>query len=302
MHDRRMHRVAAALSTMGGVAARPDLVARGFTGRQLSHAVNTGAVLRPRQGWYALASTPDPVMRAVRVGGRLCCASAAALRGLWVLDDSLLHVAVPPNAARLRTADDNAMRLNPATELSDVVLHWRSAWDGRPAARVVVPFLESLEQVLACQPEEHALCVLDSSLFLRRTTHEELVGLLHRLPRRCAGVVAQSSALAESGIETLARVRLQRLGIIPRLQVPIRGIGRVDMVIGTGLIIELDGREHHAGPEAFEADRRRDAALHALGYRVLRFSYRQVVSDWDAVETTILRLIARGAHLERPLG
>ncbi|MFD3443187.1 endonuclease domain-containing protein [Microbacteriaceae bacterium 4G12] len=66
--------------------------------------------------------------------------------------------------------------------------------------------------------------------------------------------------------------------------------------------MELDGSEHHTGPDAFEADRRRDAALNALGYRVLRFSYRQVTQDWATVETTILRLIARGAHLVRPLG
>jgi len=297
-----MHRVAAALSSMGGVAARPDLIARGLTGRQLGHAVSTGAVVRPRQGWYALPSTPEPVMRAVRVGGRLCCVSAAAERGLWVLDNSLLHVAVPANAGRLRSPGDQTVQLNPATEWSDVVLHWHSVWDGRPATRAIVPLSECLGQILACQPDEYALCTLDSALFLRRTTRQELVGLLPRLPRRCAEVVAHATPLAESGIETLTRIRLHRLGIVPRLQVPIRGIGRVDMLIGTGLVIEVDGSEHHAGPDAFEADRRRDAALHALGYRVLRFSYRQVVHDWEMVETTILRLIARGAHLERPLG
>jgi very-short-patch-repair endonuclease len=297
-----MHRVAAALDTMGGVAARPDLLARGLSGRQLGHAVSTGAVVRPRQGWYALPSTPEPVMRAVRVGGRLCCVSAAKQRGLWVLDDSSLHVAVPHNAARLRTPTDETSRLNPGSTMSDVILHWHSVWDRRPVTRAVVPLPECLGQVLACQPDEYALCVLDSALFQRRTTRQELVGLLPRLPRRCAGVVAQASPLAESGIETLTRVRLRLLGITPRLQVPIRGVGRVDMLIGTGLVLELDGSEHHAGPDASEADRRRDAALNALGYRVLRFSYRQVIHDWAMVETTILRLIARGAHLERPLG
>jgi very-short-patch-repair endonuclease len=297
-----MHRVAAALSTMGGVAARPDLLARGFTGRQLGHAVSTGAVIRPRQGWYGLPSTPDVLIRAVRVGGRLCCVSAAAHLGLWVPDASLLHVAVPHNAARLRKADDQTAQLSPSTAMSDVVLHWHSVWDGRPVTRAIVPLRECLAQVLACQPEEYALCVLDSALFLRRTTEQELADLLPKLPRRCVQVVAQANPLAESGIETLTRVRLQRLGIVPRLQVPIRGIGRVDMLIGTGLVIELDGSEHHAGPDAFEADRRRDASLHALGYRVLRFSYRQVIGDWPTVETTIRRLIARGAHLERPLG
>lgn len=297
-----MHRVAAALSTMGGVAARPDLLARGFSGRQLGHAVSTGAVVRPRQGWYALPSTPEPVMRAVRVGGRLCCASAAAHLGLWVPLATSLHVAVPQNAARLRTPDDPTTRLNPSSTACDVVLHWQSAWDGRAVNRAIVPLRECLAQILVCQSAEAALCVLDSALFQRRVTQREIADLAPRLPRRCAPVIAQATPLAESGIETLTRVRLRRVGIIPRLQVPIRGVGRVDMLIGTGLIVELDGSEHHAGPEAFEADRRRDASLHALGYRVLRFSYRQVTQDWETVETTILRLIARGAHLARPLG
>ena len=118
-----MHRVAAALSTMGGVAARPDLLARGFSGRQLGHAVSTGAVVRPRQGWYALPSTPEPVMRAVRVGGRLCCVSASAHLGLCAPRTTSLHVAVPEKAPRLRTADDVTTRLDPFSTVSDVVLH-----------------------------------------------------------------------------------------------------------------------------------------------------------------------------------
>jgi Protein of unknown function (DUF559) len=40
------------------------------------------------------------------------------------------------------------------------------------------------------------------------------------------------------------------------------------------LIVEIDGFEHHRTRAAFEADRRRDAALTAAGYRVIRFTDR----------------------------
>jgi very-short-patch-repair endonuclease len=40
------------------------------------------------------------------------------------------------------------------------------------------------------------------------------------------------------------------------------------------LIVESDGYETHGTRAAFEADRRRDAALTAAGYRVIRFTTR----------------------------
>jgi Protein of unknown function (DUF559) len=42
------------------------------------------------------------------------------------------------------------------------------------------------------------------------------------------------------------------------------------------LIVEIDGYEAHRTRATFEADRRRDAALGAAGYRVLRFSRRDM--------------------------
>jgi very-short-patch-repair endonuclease len=58
------------------------------------------------------------------------------------------------------------------------------------------------------------------------------------------------------------------------------------------VIVEVDGFQAHSGGEAFEMDRRRDADLHALGYTVLRFSYRQVHGEWPWVEAK-LRAVLR---------
>jgi len=43
-----------------------------------------------------------------------------------------------------------------------------------------------------------------------------------------------------------------------------------------GVIVETDGFAHHSSRAAFESDRARDAVLQSQGFRVLRFTYRQV--------------------------
>ncbi len=45
------------------------------------------------------------------------------------------------------------------------------------------------------------------------------------------------------------------------------------------LIVETDGFKYHSGREAFEDDRDRDLRLKALGFEVVRLSYRQVVEE-----------------------
>jgi very-short-patch-repair endonuclease len=42
------------------------------------------------------------------------------------------------------------------------------------------------------------------------------------------------------------------------------------------LIVETDGAATHLTPTAFEADRIRDAELTVAGYRVVRFTWRQL--------------------------
>jgi len=80
----------------------------------------------------------------------------------------------------------------------------------------------------------------------------------------------------------------------PRRQVTIRGVGRVDFVFGTRLVVEVDGEVFHSGSTEFEADRRRDALLSARGYRVLRFSYQQVMQRWPEVHAALLAALLRG--------
>jgi very-short-patch-repair endonuclease len=51
------------------------------------------------------------------------------------------------------------------------------------------------------------------------------------------------------------------------------------------LVAETDGYRYHRGSEAFEDDRARDLQLRALGYDVVRLSYRQVAGEPEQVAT-----------------
>ena len=57
------------------------------------------------------------------------------------------------------------------------------------------------------------------------------------------------------------------------------------------LIVEVDGRETHLTRQAFERDRARDAKLTLAGYRVVRFTYRQVSGAPQGVALTLRALL-----------
>jgi very-short-patch-repair endonuclease len=64
--------------------------------------------------------------------------------------------------------------------------------------------------------------------------------------------------------------------------------------------VEMDGMAFHDSPQSRERDRRRDVALAALGWVVLRFSYRRLTEDPAGCRREILAVCrAREAQLAR---
>ncbi len=149
--------------------------------------------------------------------------------------------------------------------------------------------------MLRCQPHDHAIATIDSALNLGLLGLPQLVELIDRMPGIYARVIGEVDGAAQSGTESLARVRLRRRGMTVRTQVAIRGVGTVDLVIGERLVVEIDSRSHHLG-KGYETDRARDLELFRLGYSVIRISYRRVMYDWISVESAILEAVRRGEH------
>lgn len=60
--------------------------------------------------------------------------------------------------------------------------------------------------------------------------------------------------------------------------------------------VELDGRAAHATTMAFESDRRKDAALTAIGLRPLRFTWFRVTKEPDEVIAELASTLAQAGH------
>jgi very-short-patch-repair endonuclease len=62
------------------------------------------------------------------------------------------------------------------------------------------------------------------------------------------------------------------------------------------LVVETDGWRVHGRRRAFEDDRARDAELHAAGWVVLRFTWRQVMRETLPVTVRIAQVLTRRSH------
>ena len=264
--------------------------AEGVPRSMIVTALESGRVTRIRRGWFAVPDTPGDVVRAVRVGGVVTAASAARLDGLWLDHDPLLHVRVPRSAGRLRSPDAAGVRLDRAEH--GVCVHYRS---NPPADRARDPLPVALAEMLTCADPQHAITTIDSALTrgllnaqgLYRVRALTLPSRQHLLDRVSAG--------SESGIETKVRLLLRARRIRHRTQVYVPRVGYVDLLVGDRLVIEIDGKGFHTGPE-FEEDRRRDFELLMQGYLVLRLSYHMVMNEWPVVSEGVYALVDRGAH------
>ncbi len=90
--------------------------------------------------------------------------------------------------------------------------------------------------------------------------------------------------VARSVLEDLFRALIRLAGLDqPEMNVWIDGV-YVDAVWrNQRVIVELDGRAFHETGKAFEADRAKTNALQLAGWLVLRFTYRRLRDEPDAV-------------------
>lgn len=249
----------------------------GVTDGDLRGAVRRGRVLSLGGGTYALPSAAPDAVIAARLRGRLTCCSAAKRLGLDLLTDPLVpHVVVPPNNA---------------VDTDEAVVHRATV----PGSGPVVPVLHALVAVLRCLDTVDAVVVVDSALRQRAAR-------LHSLDARLRGPgsvearrrLGLADARSGSVIETVARLALRQAGLPVDCQVLIEGVGRVDLVIDGWLVVELDGFAYHSDRDRYRTDRRRTNGLVARGYRVLRFSYEDVMFRLADVVALVVAVHAAG--------
>ncbi|MER3389081.1 MAG: DUF559 domain-containing protein [Microcella sp.] len=274
----------------GDISPAYELLAQGMSRASLRRAVAAGDLWRVRQGWYSLPGLHPDLLAAGRVGGTVSCDRALGLHRVWMREGSSLHVRVCRHARALRTPNDSRITLDLSEPRSTrhATIHW-TAQTPQPRT-LLTPLSEALSDLRQCGPAELYLVALECAMYSRPHSRAALRRSGH--PVDAAGV----DGICESGTEALLWLRLRsRLPLRRQVQIP--GIGRVDFVVGDRLIIEVDSRAHHERTPDYERDRRRDAAASTHGYRVLRFTYRQVFDDWRSVEEAIMAAYLRGDHL-----
>ncbi len=147
----------------GGIATRAQILQAGASGGDITRAVRLGEVRRLRRAHYSTPDASFPALAAVRVGGRLAGLSAAASYGLWGGTDSVVHIAVAPNASRLRTdfAPSSGRALSPDLFDPAIELHWVAAPSNAQCWRVSLE--SALIQVAQWSGREDAIACLDTA-------------------------------------------------------------------------------------------------------------------------------------------
>jgi very-short-patch-repair endonuclease len=263
-----------------------DLRTLGWTPRRIAQAVATGELIRVRRGHYSTPGTADPVMRAVRVGGRLGCVSELRYRKVWVLDDDVLHVQLDEHTSDLHDPDSGDAGVRGR---SDIRLHWHDpAADGTPGH---VSALDALADASRCLERRAWIASVDSAIRLGELPRTAVTALGVRVNAASRADLGWVDARAESGLESVVRVLARDLGFRVRSQVWFRGVGRVDLVVEDWIVVEADGTAFH-DVAVSPRDRRRDALLAAMNRTVLRPGYSLIVHEPSVVARQLIGAVA----------
>ena len=247
---------------------------------------NTRGLTRIARGWYATPDADPQAVQAIQKGARLGCISAMAPLGLWIPPDQVdtLHLAVA-------TGD-------PLPDLPYVCI-------SRVPRRLKVPAvdpLEALAEILKNHDTETALILLESAVNKEVITAEQAWSLIGSQTMSLQRQLRHFTPGAQSGSETRVRLFLQQRGVKVAIQPFVRGVGKVDILVGNSLIIECDSLSHHTLDREYHEDRARDLESNLQGYTIQRLSYRQIWYQWVDTQFRLAKLLKRRVHRRIPKG
>ncbi len=166
------------------------------------------------------------------------------------------------------------------------------------AARTVIDLART-------SPFIEAVVAADSALRTRKTTKDELRSVCDACRRwpgitQARRVLAFSDDHAESVLESCARVIFDSRGLdVPEVQATIRGPDFAFQVdfrwAKQKTIAEADSTEKHTGSEDVLAQFRRERLLRDAGYKVVRFTWRELFESPEVVIVRIRKALAAPA-------
>ncbi len=268
----------------------------------LEYAVRAGHLLRPlprtflrpefREDWQA-------VLRAALAyaGGPVAASHLSALRvwGLPVPEGAWTHL-MTGETRHLRGAPGVRVhrREGFAVEPPDVLER-----EGVPVTRLEAALVDSWPLLDGDAKRAPLIMAVNE----RMTTPERVGEELSRAPRlagrrHLVKLLDRLDAGCRSPLELWGYDQVFAGRAFARLswQVPVRLDGRTVILDildeATGVNIELDGVAHHTSRQDRERDMRRDAALAALGYTVVRYSGARLLREPQVVRAEVLRVLA----------
>jgi very-short-patch-repair endonuclease len=279
-----------------GVAGREQLLAAGITVSAIDNRVQSGWLRPLHRGVYAVGpiqSDEASEMAAVLACGERALLSHRSAAALWRLlskhADQPVEVTVAvrhvPRRAGIRSHKTARLMADEVTTLRRI--------------RVTTPArtLLDLASELPTRELEQAIAQAERTY---TGTQRRLLALLARYPAR-PGTPKLRELLRGPGRPALARSAAEErfLALVRRAQLPapevnveVAGYELDFFWRGARLAVEIDGWAFHGDRDAFEADRRRDAALAARGIHVVRITWRQIVDEPEAVLVRLAQALA----------
>lgn len=289
--------------------------ATGVTANQMRSLIRSGLLTQVRRGVYATKHAMDIAAKdpsqahalhvaAVRVAVGVTAGndvvashhSAALLHGLDLLKEApgtVVALTRPP-VMRSRSRETSGVLFH-AAELPDEHVTRQYGVPVTTVARTVIDLARTLTFM-------EGVVVADSALRAQMTTKAELtrvVDFCGRWPQieQARQVVAFSNGLAESALESCARVTFDKFGLEPpQLQVNVHGvafIARVDFCWAAHrTIAEADGLAKYVEKADILAQFRRDRLLRDAGYKVVHFTWRELFETPEVVIGRIRKAFA----------
>lgn len=294
-------RVAALASRQHGVITRAQLLAAGLGAGAIDHRVRNGRLQLLHRGIY-LAGHATPTWRAREIAAVLACGAAV----LSHRSAACFWEALPYPAASSTAVDVTVTRRGPESK-PGIRVHRARTLARRDYAihdeiPVTTPPRTVLDLAVSDLPGEVERA-LGEMLARRRLSERQLRDQLARNPgRQGAGVLralidldgGPAASRSEAERRLLRLVRAAGLPI-PEANVRVGGF-EVDFIWRQQrLVVEVDGYRFHSSRSRFEDDRKRDASLAALGYTVLRVTWRQLTREPEAVVARLAAALARRA-------
>lgn len=295
--------IAALAERQHGLVTREQLLALGLRRKAIDYRVSCGRLHVVQRGVYAvghrLLSREGRWMAAVLAAGPGAVLSHTSAAALWRIRSSSgrrVDVTVP-RVLRSRSA----VRFHHASLPDDEVSRVRGMAVTTPPRTLL-----DLAGVVSRHELERAF---REAAYLRLTDPRSVADLVARRPDG-RGRAATRAILADRRIgATVTRSELEErfLSLVDTFDLPrphvnalldLPGAQRIEVDClwrHQSLVVELDGHASHATSRGFERDRARDRALQAIGWRVIRITWRQLHEDSGAVVRDLRALLSTTA-------